>query len=108
MPVTQRSVLGWAGGPPAAVISARRWRWLLAMLSCGTPVPRPPRVADGSQREKDAPRQEPQVPDPHMPAQRRIVHTARRVDGTREHEGAEQHIKAAVRDQQHAGPGRND
>ena len=66
---------------------------------------RPAPVADGSQRQQDSPHQEPQVPDPDVPAQRRPVYASRRVDDTRENEGTKQHVQAAVHHQHRTGHG---
>src|SRR5258708_7006460 len=65
----------------------------------------PPPIADGSQRQQDPPHQEPQVPDPDVPAQCRPVYATRRMNDTRENEGTKQHVQTAVHHQQHAGPG---
>ena len=70
-------------------------------ISCCHPAP----VADGGQRQQDSPHQEPQVPDPDVPAQRRPVHACRRVDRTGENERTQQHAQTAVYHQQRTGPG---
>ena len=59
-------------------------------------------VTGGSQRQQDPRRQEPQVPDPAVPAQRGSVDGSRRVDDAREDEGAQQHAQTAVSDKQRA------
>lgn len=66
---------------------------------------RPASIAGGSQRQQDPPHQEPQVPDPDVPAQRRPVRASRRVDDTREDEGAREHVQAAVHHEERTGRG---
>jgi hypothetical protein len=89
--------------PSAAASSTADW------VSCPItrkPCRRPPPMADRSQRQQDPPYQEPQVPDPDVPAQRRLVHASRRVDDAGENQSAKQHGHAAVHHQQRTGPSR--
>jgi len=66
-----------------------------------------PPEADHSQREQDPPHQEPQIPEPDMPAQRGPVHAPCWVDHTGENQRTCKYIDAAVGHQQQADRGRS-
>src|SRR5215471_17229360 len=72
-----------AGGTPAAVHTT-----LSAGRNTISRPPRPAPVADGRQRQQDPPDQKPQVPYPHVPAQRRPVHLAGGMDDIEQDKGA--------------------
>ena len=112
-PGAECAVLAHAPGGVSHLAGGVVWRSAKTSLTVGSvscPITpssccRPAPIADGSQRQQDPPHQEPQLPDPDVPAQRRPVHASRRVDDAQEDERAKQHGQAAVHHEQGAGPG---